>query len=641
MGKEEDAMEQRNDNRMIRWLALAAALLFGCLFLIIGVTWARYQENQSGELNYTTKETLALSLWRGMDASGDLILGENTWEKESGMATLDFYIGNGGSEDNAALETQEVRVRLMVGPGMYADEATELTLWIEDEDGNGEYLNGELKEIPEGTPLYENFGSGWYYAFCDTDGEEMTWTLEGGRLSVLKAQLLLKEAGWTETTLLQLLVESDHHNRAMWNTLLQPARGVNSDVLVPDYEEQVVLLGELTEENIEEKEFLWMYFQSDIEEVGHLNYDFVDSTQEKYLDVTILDQDVYLSEITTYSGVRLGLTKAAREVTEDVTVDFEVSLTTESRVLTSIFRLMLPAAAGTADDEKLAEILDEAVPLTDVTSSGAMEESISGGAISPAKTKGKLKLSAMEDYYIDALIPVMIDIPEDANIVTVSLYESGESAKFPRLTRYSEDDGETWKLLYFSDVILTHRDFMIQTTGGCCLILDLSRTVDVADDEKDETAAEVDETTFLRIHVECETPTQELSGRVTTRPNAMTFNTSTSQTPMLLELDGTLLFPLVESWADAAQDGVILEKRVPSDDEPNGYGYEMIDLDQGMIHVTLNNEALLVQAGEGYLEAGTYRLTIYYRFCDIQFAETQITFFVNYSDGALLGIQGE
>ncbi|MBQ4504713.1 MAG: hypothetical protein II983_03490 [Firmicutes bacterium] len=638
-------MIQRNEGKWIYKLALGAALLFGCLFLIIGVVWARYQENQAGELNYTTKETLAFSLWKGIDDAGELVLGENTWTVEDDLAALDFYIGHGGSEHNVALETQNVQVRLMLGPGMTVDEETELVLWIETEDGNTEYLNGELREITEGTPLYEDFGPGWYYAFCDKNGEEKSWTLEGGQLSVLKSRLILKESIWNETTLLQLLVTSDHHNRAMWNTLLQPFQGVTSDVLVPLEEEQIVLLGELTKDNIGEKEFLWMYFQSETEEVGRLDYDFVDPDQEKYLNVTVLDREIYLSEITTYGGIYLELTEEAAVVTEEIVVDFTVSLTTETSMLTSIFRAILPASNGTESEDDLIDILEEAVPLTMITSGGGIEEGDSGGGILSSgggitlpKTKGKLHMTTLDDYYIDALIPVMIDIPKEAGTVTVSLLEGNDPVAFPRLTRYSVDDGESWTLLYFSDMLRVHYSDMLQTIEGSCLLLDLSRTVDVNEEEKDDAAAKVDGDTFLKIYAECETETKELSGKVATRPNAMTFNTDTMKSPMILELEDTLLFPLVKSWTEAAEDGVILEKRVPAEDEPMGYGYELVDPKQGKIDVILNDEALIVRTGNYYPEAGTYRLTIDYRFCDIHFADTVITFFVNYSDGALLSI---
>ena len=164
------------------------------------------------------------------------------------------------------------------------------------------------------------------------------------------------------------------------------------------------------------------------------------------------------------------------------------------------------------------------------------------------------------------------------------------------------------------------------------MILDLSRADDVAEEEKDEEAAEVDGTSYLRIRGECETSQSIYSGTVQTAPQAMTFHTSTSYTPMMLTLDGTLVFPLVESWAECAEGGITLEKQVAPEE------YEVVDPDCGSITVELGKDALVVSVGEKIPEAGTYRLTIEYCFNSVYFAQTQITFFVNYSDGSLMRV---
>lgn len=625
-------MNRESDKSMYIVLYFIIAILCVSLFLIIGFTWARYQETEEGELKYTTKGSLALSLWKGIDSDGDLVLGENIWEYENDEASLEFYIGNGGSVTNAADEDQEVTVRLMVGPGVSVDESTQLALWIE-----GDMYEGTLTEITESTPLFENFGSGWYYAFYDDEGKEFSWRLEGGKLSVLYGELTLCGAYWEETTLLQLMVNSDHHNRVMWNTLLQPFRTVTSDVLVSEGETQVVQLGELTEENLIEKSPIWIYFQSQKPMTGILSCEFLEKEQKDLLDVKITEKEISLGPTTTHGEIIFSVTEEGKAVLTDTDVYFTITLTAEDGTkLSSVFRAILPAkpviepeTPVEGDSDPTGEVGVSQPVMLSLTTLGE-DTNTTGGAIEIKKSTRRLTMSTLDDYYVGAMIPVMMKVPVAAGDVTLSLVEKGENVAFPRYTRYSEDDGESWNLLFYSDTITTNRSRMTLTEGGTCLILDLSKAVSAAEDEKDDSAASVEDDAYLKIYAECESNQFVYSGTIRTAPHAMTYDTSTSQIPLLLDLDGMLVFSLADSWAEAADGGISLEKRTPD-------GYEWIDLENGPIEVNLENDALTVSVREKVIpEAGTYRLNIEYRYFDVYFAETEITFFINYSDGTLL-----
>ena len=59
------------------------------------------------------------------------------------------------------------------------------------------------------SPLYDIFGDGWVFSFRNEDGTERSWTLEGGKESVLEMTLTLEGAALTDPSLLQLQITAD------------------------------------------------------------------------------------------------------------------------------------------------------------------------------------------------------------------------------------------------------------------------------------------------------------------------------------------------------------------------------------------------------------------------------------------------
>lgn len=178
-------------------LALSAILLAGCAVLLVGAAWARYQTREEIYLEYEVKEFPGVYLW-SLDESGALSEEAAVWAASAGGWTMDFYITNGLTAEDAAQGSQQVYIRLLGALGL--PEEAEVTLTVD-----GETYSAAAQQIKEGTLLYQNFGPGQMFCFLDEDGNEPSWMLEGGGLSILTAQLEV-QGEITDTTLLQLQV---------------------------------------------------------------------------------------------------------------------------------------------------------------------------------------------------------------------------------------------------------------------------------------------------------------------------------------------------------------------------------------------------------------------------------------------------
>lgn len=189
--------------------ALAAVLLMGCVILLVGTTFARYQMSSDPEdLAYQAKKHATVYLWSNyFDDS------QSTWEvvnRAAGGLSMEFYVSNGTDTDDYAETDQQVTVRLAATLGIQ-DEEGDVEVALRTEEGKT-YL-GTAQPILENTPLYASFGAGWLYTFLDEDGEELSWTLEGGTLSVLAMQMYVQGVTVEDTSLLQLQVSGDISGR--------------------------------------------------------------------------------------------------------------------------------------------------------------------------------------------------------------------------------------------------------------------------------------------------------------------------------------------------------------------------------------------------------------------------------------------
>lgn len=187
-------------------LSLEAILLVACLVLAVGAAWARFQEMTTQELGYATKEYATVYLW-GVDEAGIVSETQSNWQTKENYKSLAFCVTNGLNEAEYSAEPQQVYVRLCASSGIQGSiETMAVVLYLPQ---TGETYSGTPQKIAEGSPLYASFGSGWVFTFRDEDGEELSWTLEGGALSVLYTEIQLQNVKLDDLALLQLQVSGD------------------------------------------------------------------------------------------------------------------------------------------------------------------------------------------------------------------------------------------------------------------------------------------------------------------------------------------------------------------------------------------------------------------------------------------------
>lgn len=182
-------------------------VLLACVFLMIGAAWARYQTKNSQIFSYEQKDYSFVYLWHSYDEETDTFQSQpSTWQTEGDQRTLNFCVSNGTTE-SCAQDDQRVRIRLLVSLGAWGGvEEMDATLNLPQ---TGESFQGSAQPIAENSPICSTFGEGWVIIFCDEEGQEAGWTLNGPELSYLEGQITVQNVELQDTTLMQLQVIGD------------------------------------------------------------------------------------------------------------------------------------------------------------------------------------------------------------------------------------------------------------------------------------------------------------------------------------------------------------------------------------------------------------------------------------------------
>ena len=214
-------------NRFIKYfanvhrLALLAVVLLVCMVVLVGAVWARYQERITQRMNYIADEVGTTYLWSAINEDGTFEEAASEWIVSGSKRTLDFYVSNGMDEVTAlangiavsAYPEQQVVIRLVASSSIQNGDSMDVVLHVSD-ISTGEPVDvtathlATAREISENSLLAATFGGGWAYIFCDTEGNELLWTLEGGKLSVLQAQLVLDQMDLLDMGLIELQVSA-------------------------------------------------------------------------------------------------------------------------------------------------------------------------------------------------------------------------------------------------------------------------------------------------------------------------------------------------------------------------------------------------------------------------------------------------
>ena len=232
-------MNRRKKN-ISQWsLGLALLVAVGAILLATGTTLARYRAEFTADVNFSARPASEIRLGKVVQ---DMLGGEATfvadaqtgWELEEDQYRLTFAVSNIIGEKKYAADAQQVYLRLVATPGIWdgtetvkitllmpseeEPETTEVTEPTQSSEATEESAETEIHydqfpatvtRINPESPLYETFGDGWVFSFRNEDGTERSWTLEGGKASVLEMILTLEGAALTDPSLLQLQITAN------------------------------------------------------------------------------------------------------------------------------------------------------------------------------------------------------------------------------------------------------------------------------------------------------------------------------------------------------------------------------------------------------------------------------------------------
>lgn len=198
-------------------LGLTALLVISCLVVSTGMAWARYRTEETESIYFKAREPVSVYLGKveygeGNAAEGKFVqTNEGSWElNEGGQLQLRFAVANGTSEAAFEERNQEVYVRIVGSLGIQtvADNISlKLTYPNEENPDTLNVVKATAVRIDPNSTLYSTYGDGWVFTFRE-EGEELTWTLEGGELSYIEMDLTVEGGTMADTSLLQLQIAS-------------------------------------------------------------------------------------------------------------------------------------------------------------------------------------------------------------------------------------------------------------------------------------------------------------------------------------------------------------------------------------------------------------------------------------------------
>ena len=245
-------------------LCLVAMLVLGCLVMAVGPALARYRVDNRGTEDIQARPLEQIYLGQMVKVETDLVSAlanfmeetdeseptENTetpeiaqlseepeermfdhesrsaWQRVDGVSRLDFAVANGKlvtvkdettgaevTEPQFAQGDQQVMLQLVGSLGVWnGQDEFVLTLKAPSRVKLGEFeeITATVQRIDPESLLYRNFGDGWIFTFLDEKGEPLSWTLEGGKFSVLELQLTLQGVIPDDMSRLLLQITGDY-----------------------------------------------------------------------------------------------------------------------------------------------------------------------------------------------------------------------------------------------------------------------------------------------------------------------------------------------------------------------------------------------------------------------------------------------
>lgn len=169
-------------------LSVAVLMLLLVIVLITGTTLARYESQNTSEITMDIQQSKRLYLLSGNISESGEYEALSDWKSSSdGEYGLDFLLANGNSKDNICSYSQNVSLQVVATLGVEKTENIQLILSVDSEE-----YTAVATEIKKDTNLYNMYGPGWVYKFCNKAGEELSWKLIGGKLNYKEMSLKVK-----------------------------------------------------------------------------------------------------------------------------------------------------------------------------------------------------------------------------------------------------------------------------------------------------------------------------------------------------------------------------------------------------------------------------------------------------------------
>lgn len=204
-------MMDRSEKRVIlrhSFFLLTGVLLLG-LALVLGTSYARYQATVN--TNFTLKGTFTASpvhfYQQTEDTDDDTgrTAGEKyqpigKWEKVEGADNsyeLKFRMSN--ALDARTHASQTLEVTLLVLETIPDNENGTLTVAADQKkptvqlEANGQTYEGKAESVTQGSVFWKKYGEGTVYRFYNTAGEQISFTLPGGRESEIPMTLTVTD----------------------------------------------------------------------------------------------------------------------------------------------------------------------------------------------------------------------------------------------------------------------------------------------------------------------------------------------------------------------------------------------------------------------------------------------------------------
>lgn len=211
-------MNQTQRNKTLWYsLMLAALLMIGCVAGLTGTSLARYRKAREETIQYTVRVPERIYLGEILvspedDKESFVQNSQPRWESVDGVTQMAFAVANGSSGKQFAEDDQQVRIRLIGSLGLWDGTKTAaITLNVPQEEDPTQFEQIEAVAIPiqKESPLHMTFGDGWVFTFQDEEGEELSWTLEGGTFSCIEMTIIVENLALGDTSLLQLQVSGE------------------------------------------------------------------------------------------------------------------------------------------------------------------------------------------------------------------------------------------------------------------------------------------------------------------------------------------------------------------------------------------------------------------------------------------------